>query len=501
MKLGRSAEALAKAGLVALLVLGPACAPRTAGPAAPGTAAAPSLSQQIDAILATAPVDRAMWGIVIRRAGGEALYERDTTRLLHPASNMKILTLAAAAERLGWDFTFETVVRATGPIEGGIVRGDVVVVGAGDPTISRRNDGARTLAGWADRLWDAGVRRIEGRVIGDDSRFAGTTLGDGWQWDDLAFGYSAPVSALSFNDNTAESLVTPGVAAGARATLTLLDTAAEVTLRNEIRTVGGDTARRISMARAPGDQVVTVSGEVPVGLEPFTLAVAVPDPPLYFAAAFRAALVARGITVTGAARSAATDPPGPAARAAPILVRHASPPLTAVGTTLMKVSQNLYAELLLHTLGAVDGKRGTDALAETLAGWGAGPGMVAVGDGSGLTRYNLVTAATVDLVLSRMFASPAHREPWVAAMPVAGQDGTLLRRLRGTPSEGRVFAKTGSIAYVRALSGYARALDDTWIQFSILANNFAGPGATAEIDRATDQIVTLLVTVPQAQRH
>jgi D-alanyl-D-alanine carboxypeptidase/D-alanyl-D-alanine-endopeptidase (penicillin-binding protein 4) len=127
--------------------------------------------------------------------------------------------------------------------------------------------------------------------------------------------------------------------------------------------------------------------------------------------------------------------------------------------------------------------------------------MVAVGDGSGLTRYNLVTAAAVDLVLSRMFASPTHREPWLAAMPVAGQDGTLQRRMKGTAAEGRVFAKTGSIAYVRALSGYARAQDDSWIQFAILANNFAGPGAVAEIDRATDQIVTLLVTTPEAQRR
>jgi D-alanyl-D-alanine carboxypeptidase/D-alanyl-D-alanine-endopeptidase (penicillin-binding protein 4) len=442
-----------------------------------------------------------MWGIVVRRAGGDVLYQRDTTRLLHPASNMKILTLAAAAERLGWDFTFETVVRTTGSLRDGVVRGDVVIVGAGDPTLSRRHDGAGTLAGWADRLWADGVRRIEGRVIGDDSRFGGTSLGDGWQWDDLPFGYSAPVSALSYNENTAEFLVTPGAIAAARATLTLLDTAAVVPVRNEIWTAAGNTARRISITKSPADPVTTVSGEVPAGLEPFKLTVAVPDPPLYFARAFRAALVARGITVVGSARSAATDSPGPMAPDAPTLVRHQSPPLRTMAATLMKVSQNLYAELLLRAVGAAGGQRGTDALGEALAGWGAGAGMVAVGDGSGLTRYNLVTAAAVDLVLSRMFASPTHREPWLAAMPVAGQDGTLQRRMKGTAAEGRVFAKTGSIAYVRALSGYARAQDDSWIQFAILANNFAGPGAVAEIDRATDQIVTLLVTTPEAQRR
>ena len=480
------------------MLIGPACAPRTAGPPVPAASTPTSIASRIESILEAAPANRALWGIVIRRAGGEILYQRESSRLFHPASNMKILTLAAAAERLGWDFTYETVVRATGELDRGTVRGDVVVVGAGDPTIGRRFDGEKTLAGWADRLWELGVRRIEGRVIGDDSRFAGTTYGDGWQWDDLPFGYSAPVSALSYNENTAELLVAPGATAGARATVTLVDRAAVIQIRNEVSTAAGETARRISMSQRPGDAAVTVSGEVPLGFEPFKMTVAVPDPPLYFARAFRAALVARGIIVAGAARSAATDPPGPSAPDAPTFVRHRSPPLSVIGATLMKVSQNLYAELLLRTLGAAAGKPGTDALADALTGWGMSSGAVAVGDGSGLTRYNLVTASTVDLVLSRMFTSAVSREPWIATMPVAGQDGTLQRRLKGTPAEGRVFAKTGSIAYVRALSGYARSLDDQWIQFTILANNFAGPGAAADVDRATDQIVTLLVTMPEA---
>lgn len=445
--------------------------------------------------------ERAVWGIVVRHAGGDVIYQREPARLLHPASNMKILTLAAAAERLGWDFRFETVVRATAAVDpAGTLRGDLVVVGGGDPTISRRHDGAAVLADWADQLWRQGVRRVQGRVIGDGSRFGGTTFGDGWQWDDFPYGYSAPISALSLNENTAEVLVTPGVTAGARARLQLVDAAAPLALRNDVRTAGPETARRISIRSSADDPRLTLSGEVPLGYEPFTLTVAVADPPLYFARAFRAALVARGIAVSGPARSARTDPPGPISPAAPVLVRHLSAPLAEMAGTLMKVSQNLYAELLLHALGDARGKRGTDALAETLAGWGAGSGHVAVGDGSGLTRYNLVTAATVDLVLSRMFAVP-HRDRWLAAMPVAGQDGTLQRRLRGTPAEGRVFAKTGSIAYVRALSGYARTLDDAWIQFTILANNFAGPGAVADIDRATDQMVTLLVTVPAQHRR
>jgi D-alanyl-D-alanine carboxypeptidase/D-alanyl-D-alanine-endopeptidase (penicillin-binding protein 4) len=500
MRRGRRAIGQRALVLAVALLMAPSCASRTAGRPAARVTPPPSLSQQLDAVLLTSGT-RAAWGIVVRHAGGDVIYQRDPTRLMHPASNMKILTLAAAVERLGWDFRFETIVQATAPVDAaGTLDGDVVVVGSGDPTISRRHDGAAVLAAWAEQLWRQGVRRVQGRIIGDGSRFGGTTFGDGWQWDDFPYGYSAPINALSFNENTAEVLVTPGVIAGARATLHLVDEAAPLAVRNEIRTAGSDKARRISIRSSADDPLLTLSGEVPLGYEPFKLTVAVADPPLYFARALRAALVARGIAVAGPARSARTDPPGPRAPTAPALIRHRSPPLSAMASTLMKASQNLYAELLLHALGDAQGARGTDVLSEMVAGWGAGSGQVAVGDGSGLTRYNLVTASTVDLVLSRMFAAQ-HRDRWLAAMPVAGQDGTLHRRLRGTPAEGRVFAKTGSIAYVRALSGHARALDDTWLQFTILANNFAGPGAVADIDRATDQMVTLLVTVPTSERN
>ena len=188
----RLASALAVA-----LVVGSACASRTAEPPASRLPPPSSLSQQLDAVLATSG-ERAVWGIVVRHAGGDVIYQREPARLLHPASNMKILTLAAAAERLGWDFRFETVVQATAPLDSaGTVRGDVVVVGGGDPTISRRHDGAAVLAAWAEQLWRQGVRRVQGRVIGDGSRFGGTTFGDGWQWDDFPYGYAAPVNALS----------------------------------------------------------------------------------------------------------------------------------------------------------------------------------------------------------------------------------------------------------------------------------------------------------------
>ena len=201
------------ASFVVLTLGGSACATRTAGPPGPAqSVAAPtdSLARTLDALFSTPPFDRVVWGVSIRVPGEDPLYQRNAHLLLHPASNMKLVTLAVAAERLGWDFRFQTSVHSTSPVDSdGTLRGDLVVIGGGDPTISRRHNGPATLARLADLVWQRGVRRIEGRVIGDGSAFGGTSYGDGWQWDDLPFGYAAPVSALNYNENTAEFLVGP----------------------------------------------------------------------------------------------------------------------------------------------------------------------------------------------------------------------------------------------------------------------------------------------------
>jgi D-alanyl-D-alanine carboxypeptidase/D-alanyl-D-alanine-endopeptidase (penicillin-binding protein 4) len=485
--------------LILLALWGPACAPRTAGPAGPPTpppSPAHELARSLDTLFATSPADRVVWGVSVRVPGGESLYQRNASLLLHPASNMKLVTLAASAERLGWDFRFETTIRTTTPVAAdGTVSGDLVVIGGGDPTISRRRDGRATLAHLADLVWQQGVRRIEGRIIGDGSAFGGTSYGEGWQWDDLAFSHAAPVSALAYNENTAEFAVAPGPSAGAVAQITLVDGVADLEVVNQITTVASGTARRLSIERRPDDRRVTIRGEIPLGHAPFKQYLAIADPPTYFARAFRHALVVRGITVIGAAASSVTDPPGWLDDERGLSIRHQSPPLREMAATLMKASQNLYAELLFHALGRSVGDKATGAEAIALAApsWGADPAEVVAADGSGLSRHDLTSAAALDALLSRMFTAPAHREPWVAALPIAGVDGTLESRMKGTPAEGRVHAKTGSIAYVRALSGYAHPVDGNWIQFVILANNFAGKVTTADVDRITEQAVNLLV--------
>ena len=484
-------------------MLSPACAPRADGPrhsTVPRPSPVAQLQHDLETLFTTGQAARVLWGVRVLAASPpgqlpHVLYDRNPAQLLMPASNMKILTLAAAAERLGWDYRFDTIVRATAPIdEHGTIRGDIVVVGSVDPTISRRFDGSATLASWAQLLWELGVRRVEGRVLGDASRFPSASIGAGWEWDDLAYGYAARISALSYNENTAELLVAPGPSLGAAASVTAIDIAPGIDVRSTLKTSNA-TARRLQLAWAPDDGVITIRGEVPLGYTPFKAYVAVPDPPQYFAQAVRAALIARGIVVNGGAASAETDPPGPDAPEAPVLFRHHSPTLREIAVPLMKVSQNLYAELLLRTLGVVersDASQGPAVLTDVLDHWGAGPDAAIVADGSGLSRHNLTSAHTVALVLTRML-DPRHREAWLAALPVAGVDGTLERRMRGTPAEGRVYAKTGSIGYVRSLSGYARTAEDKWMTFSIIANNFAGSVAAADVDRITEAAVNRLV--------
>src|SRR5690606_18838502 len=303
--------------------------------------------------------------------------------------------------RLGWDYQFPTTLRTTSRLEAdGTIRGDLVIVGSGDPMIARRHGGRETLASWADRLWQIGVRRIEGRIIGDASRFGGTTRGDGWEWDDLPYGYAAPVSALSYNENTVELLIGPGPAPDTAASVTITDPVGPTAVRSLLRTTTGE-ASRVRTEWDPAGMIITLSGEVPAAAEPFRMYVAVPDPAAYFARAFRDALIARGITVIGRATSAETDPPGPPSPGAAVLLRHFSPPLHTVGVTLMKVSQNLYAELLLRALGAeVRGNpaAGREVVAEVLQEWGALPDGAIVRDGSGLSRHNLTSARTLSIV-------------------------------------------------------------------------------------------------------
>src|SRR5206468_5439678 len=197
----------------ALLVF--ACHPvpaRPAHPALPAPPAIPALVRDIDALLAAPALAHGYWGVLVKSLKtDETLYSVNARRLMMPASNMKIVTLAAAADRLGWNYTYETKVFAAGRIDAGVLQGDLIVVGCGDPT---SGEAPATLGGWAEQLKARGIRLIAGRIIGDDNAFDDDGLGFGWSWDDLPDDYAAGVSALQFNENAVRVTVSPGPAAG-----------------------------------------------------------------------------------------------------------------------------------------------------------------------------------------------------------------------------------------------------------------------------------------------
>ena len=489
----------ARAFIVAVLValLAPACAGRPGPVTAPHPPSAPfaapriaDLQRELDSLFGAPALDRSLWAVMVQSLdSGEILYRHDSTKLMMPASNMKIVTLAAAAERLGWDYTFETRLLTTQPIENGVLEGDLVIVGSGDPSINGRGGSpTRVFEDWADRLRAAGLTRIDGRIVGDDRAFPDEPLGFGWSWDDLGSGDAAPVTALQYNENVAEVVVRPGEAAGSAATMELRPPESGLVLDAHVTTSGAGVAPDLTLRRLPGSDRLFVGGTIPAGSPEIVETAAVDDPAGFFVRALRAVLIKNGIDVRGEAVgiSGAGSMPDLAGRT--VLLSHRSPPLSELATVLMKVSQNLYAETLLRALGATRGTATADGgrkvVQEVLERWGVPPDAVVLRDGSGLSRYNYLTAETLVRILRQMYRDPRHRQAFSATLPIGGRDGTIARRMKGTRAEGNVLAKTGSLSNVRALSGYVKTLDGEPLAFSIIANNFNLP--TPAIDSVTD---------------
>jgi D-alanyl-D-alanine carboxypeptidase/D-alanyl-D-alanine-endopeptidase (penicillin-binding protein 4) len=459
---------------------------RASGPAEAARAVR-ELRTDLGRVFGAPIMNRGVWGIDIRSLDtGERLYSLNAGKLMMPASNMKILTLAAAAEVLGWDFRFTTALETGGTVIDGVLHGDVVVRSNGDPSINAREERAdAVLSGWARALQAAGISSIDGRILGDDQAFDDDGLGAGWAWDYLQYGYAAPVGALEFNENTAVLTISPGPAAGDTVILNLTP-GTGFTLLNRAVTGAADSADTIDYRRHIDRAALEVTGSIPAGTPEATRIVAVVNPTVFFAQAVKDGLTARGIAVTGQAAdlddvAAEIQAHGPPERR--VLVSTESPPLREIATILMKVSQNLYAETLLKALGAARGGLGTAeggriAVRATLDGWGVPRDAYVMFDGSGLSRYNYVTAETLTSVLERMYRDPRHREAFVATLPIAGKDGTIAARLRRTRAEGNAVAKTGSISNVRALSGFVRTRDGEMLVFAILSNDFVIPAAT-----------------------
>ncbi len=484
---------------------------RAAGPGlapAPQSPRAAGLQARLAKILAGPEARRADWGILVAdETSGETLYELHANRFFTPASNAKLFTVALALADLGPGFRWRTTLETSGRLDPeGTLEGNLVLVGRGDPNLSNRVfpfgghvqvDGPpdKVIADLVDQLAARGVKRIAGDVVADDTYFTYDRYPPGWSISDLATTDGAPVSALVLDDNNLKIDVTPGIGIGAPASLEALPWGGYYQLRDHVLTVRRGLDAQLSVSRQLDSLDVAVTGQLAVGSPAQQLYLPIEQPSRYIAGLLRYLLSQRGITVDGGIRTEHLlpdqTPPRPAVRQ--VLAQHESPTLAEAVRYLMKVSQNLHAECLLRTVahertGAGSLENGLAVEREFLAQLGLAD-EVTLSDGSGLSRYDLATPQAV-VSLLRYAARQSWSSVFLDALPVAGRDGTLEDRMRGTPAAGRVFAKTGTLLHDNALSGYATTLGGRRVVFSIFANN-TPPRAKFDplLDRVAEAIV------------
>jgi len=399
------------------------------------------LARLIDSLTAQPQFRGGHWGVlVVNPRTADTLYSQNAGKLFMPASNMKIITSATALTLLGPDYTYKTTFLVDGPVQDSLLDGDLIVIGRGDPTISDNMRGVATtvMDALADSIRAHGISQITGRLVRVGNAFPDSVHGYGWEWDDLGEYYGSGVDELIFNEGMAPT--TP---------------------------------------RPPPDSARDSAYSGPAK-----------DPATGYLNALNDALVRKRITLD----AGVLDSILPTPIKMDTLFTFTSLPMRNILPALLKPSQNQIAEILLKTIGLERGGMGTADSARRIVGqqllaWGVNPDEFVIRDGSGLSRHDLVTPETLVRVLDRIQQDTAFAV-FYNALPIAGVDGTLQDRMKGTPAEGNAHAKTGSISNARTLSGYVTTADGERLIFSIMASNWTGP--TSAVTSVADQIVSAL---------
>lgn len=487
--------------LAVLLGAGCAARPAVATPAPPPPLGpGQRLERDLQQLFEDPQFDHAHLAVSVSSVStGDSLYRLNARRLLLPASTQKLLTTAAAAARLGWEYRFTTRLVATGPIVDGTLEGDLVIVGDGDPSINPRHPARwRAFDDWAAALRARGIRVIRGHVIGDDNAVAEPGWGLGWSWDDLPLGYGAPIGALQYNENQIEVIAGPGMAPGVPAIVSTSPPGSGLFIAPAVTTAAAGAESRVEIARRPGTSFLDVRGQVAADARPVSMLAAVDNPTRLYLNAFRDALGRYGIFVGGNMRDVDELEAPPPLDAGMEVVADRSPPLEELVDVTLKWSRNGYAESLLYAMAPPGAPQndagGLEAMRAALDELGVPRDGYLARDGSGLSRYDYLTADSLVTLLTAMATAPAHGERFRAALPVAGVSGNLANRLQGTPAEGRVWAKTGSMSQVRTLAGYVTAANGDVLAFALMANNFRVPAAA--IDALFDRALLRLVEFP-----
>jgi D-alanyl-D-alanine carboxypeptidase/D-alanyl-D-alanine-endopeptidase (penicillin-binding protein 4) len=484
------------------------------GQAQPATDTPPAETTIRQAVTDTIEADRysgAFWGIeVTNLRTGRRLFRHNPSHLFTPASHPKLLTAAAAPRRLGPDYRYDTGLYVDGPVRNGVLHGNLIVRGSGDPTLGgyqQRNDPTAVFRNWADSLKAAGISRIQGDIVGDDDPFSDVPLGEGWSWNDVPYAYAAEINGLVLNNNTID-LEVRGRRPGAAGQITWTPFETDfVRVLNQTQTVPPDSASDEEYDRPFGKNVFTVRSQIhPREIQEETLTIT--DPTRYFTHVLREVLLQEGISVRGRGVDVDAMPitPNYAADSVRQVGTYRSPPLRRIVRTMNHESQNLYAEQLLRTLAIVNrpdttseeltkGSSALGALAvrTELAEIGVDTSRVQLVDGSGLSRKNYVSPRAMTRLLEAMWveARPHVSTAFHNSLPTGGKDGTLKYRYQdGAPARDKVQAKTGTLSGVSALSGIVDTAQGTPLSFVIFCNHHVAE--TDAVRAAQDAIVNAL---------
>lgn len=505
------------------------------------------LAERVQRITSEPGVVRAHWGVRVTKLDGTPVFTMNDVQLFQPASNAKLFTTAAAMALLGPDTTFETRVIASPlkPIHEGNLDGDLELVGDGDPNLSGTTlpylspahrpkvdpnappvDPLRYLAQLADKVAATGLKHVAGNIVGDDTLFPYEPYPEDWSIDDAVWGYGAPVSALTINDNLINIKLKPGAKVGDPITYELSPAMPWYSIDTvDARTDDAKSGSHLAIERMPDSRNIRIYGTIAVDSAPDNEELAINDPADYAATAFKMLLEQRGIKVDGkpvskhrlpqnegsftvearkpvtlpSAGELAHRPAGvPASGADPgSHTALASLMSQSVATDMMltnKISQNLHAELFLHQLGATFGNGSTLSGARVVRTFmtqraGVDPEDFILFDGSGLSGHDLVTPRAITTLLQYAATQPWFTA-WRATLPVGGEDGTLRARFPSAPMKDHVFAKTGTLSEARALSGYIDCASGQTLIFSVMVN--AHTPRTSDDMKAMDRIVSAI---------
>ena len=432
--------------------------------------------------LMQARVRNGTWGVVVLSlTRDDTLYSVNADEPLQPASNMKLFTSALALDQFGADHQFSTDVLRDGTVgPDGVLHGNIILRGDGDPALSKRfiTGSGGAMDALAQLVASAGVKRVTGTLIADASAFDTQRIPEGWQARYLQSGYAARISALSLNENLVIVRVKPGGKSGAIVTL---DPATTLPVSSTVRTVAGKGARISAHTTSAG--VIEVKGTIGARAGERAYQLVVEDPTAFCAGAFRRALQARGIAIDGTTAFAATPP------SAVKLTGLQSPPIGQMLDVMNGESINHYAELLFRDAGrsaspsSVGSVESASKLLQSFMTTkvGATPGAVFAADGSGLSVLDRITPRALVQLLSY-----ANKAPWKDAfhtsLPIAGKSELLRHRMRATPAQGNLHAKTGTTNSVISLGGYVTAKNGEMLAFAFIYNGVDRWNAKSTID-------------------